>query len=698
MIDAQLNNFNQAILTALDTYAGQTCLKIKQRGHFRDISYAKLRTLTFRMVKFLQHQGITDGERVAIAANNCPEWMVLCFATLLSGGVVVPLRPSLAPNVLHRTLQDSGARLVLLDNETFIRTTAAKAKGNRGTLPQLKTILSLTKTAESGGKVVPAAAVLSEAVSLTAQELRAIQTNAEKVAPDSVAVIHYTSDRSGELRGAVFDHARLLEIVQHVAAWFGLDEDDLGFSLLTWSYSSSLRTTLHHFLSGVTTVLGEVGTAAEDMQQTSPTVTLNMPYFFERFYEGVMEETLVNMPEASQDVFRWALAKGREFMAAGSSATEELRQAYTRADMTFFSQIRGQIGGRMHRFYSTGAPLSQEIAEFFEAIGLPALNVYNLTEAGGFPTISSLHDRRSGSCGRTAPGFEIRIADDGEVLVRSNMIMREYWQRPEDTRQLVDSAGWLHTGDLGYLDEDGYLYLTGRKQPVEVLSTGRKITPAVIEEALMQSPLIFQAVVFAEGRPYVSAFIVPDLEAFGAHFQGDEADGDEPTADTEPSASLNWFWPRESDDFDPMITAAHPRIKVLLDKVIGEINRYRDRWEHIKTFSLLDQAHSQVANELGQLKTTDRQAILQRYAGLVESMYPSAPRVGDTAVTRVEVSPERMRDLLEKESILDAWIADAGIEFLLRLANEKHIDASSMVHVCDVAASIAQMENEERPL
>jgi DNA integrity scanning protein DisA with diadenylate cyclase activity len=436
----------------------------------------------------------------------------------------------------------------------------------------------------------------------------------------------------------------------------------------------------------------------EVMQQTSPTVTLNMPYFLERFYEEVMT-SVAEMPEASREVFQWAVAKGREFHAAGAAASPGLREEYARADLTFFNNIRGRIGGRMRRFYSTGAPLARSLAGFFEAIGLPVLDVYSLTEAGGFPTISRLDAYRLGSCGQTARGFEIQIADDGEVLVRSDSMMNEYWGWPEETQHVLDADGWLHTGDLGYFDRDGYLFLTSRKRPVMLLSTGRKVMPTTVEEMLMAHPIITEAAVFGEGQPYVSALLVPDLEALVDHLQPDETQESEDNVNLESNSNaLKWFWQQENEAGEPVITTAHPRVKALFDSVVDQVNSRLDRWTSIEQYGLYDQAFSEAANELARLRYQDRQQLIQRLATQIESMYPPAPKLGEREITQVHVNPERMRELLEKENMLDAWLADAGIGFLFKLARDKQIDAPSMVHICDVAASIAQMEAETRPL
>ena len=696
----QAQTINQAILVALESYAQKPCFKIKKRGHYRDTSYTEFQGMTFRLVRFLQSRGVANGERVVIAAHNSLDWMVCCVATLLVGGAVVPLHPSSPMEMVRFTLRDSAARLILLDDEAFVQDCLTHIE--KASLPHLKTILTTTKPPTVSSNVITMAKILAE-TRLTAPEIQALRRQAHQVVPETMALIHYTSGETGHPKGAVFDQGRLLKMMQHMAEWFHLERHDVLFTILTWSYSSSLRAGLYSLLSGAANALmGSYQTIAEDMQQTSPVATINMPFFFEQFYEEVMTDFLNDLPEASRDVFQWAIGKGKEFLAAGPDIPEttlaELREAYIRADKTFFTKIRGVIGGRMRYLYSTGAPLPQTLADFFEVIGLIPLNIYNLAEAGAFPAVSYPAQRRPGSCGQIAPGFELRIAEDGEILIRSPMMMRDYWQRPEDTAQVIDPEGWLHSGDIGHIDEEGYLYLTGRKQPLEMLSTGHKIIPSIIENALMTSPFIAQAAVFGDGRPYVSALIVPDLEAFSSYFQIDEGDEAEIQIIPPDPTPLRWIWPREDAPTEPMITEAHPKIKIFLDKVIGEINAQLDRWEQIEQYSLIDQAQSITASQMATLAKEDRQQLRARYARHIEMMYPTSTPVPAEEVTQVEVTPERMRDLLEKENILDAWIADAGIEFLLELAEQKQIDAPSIVHVCDVAATIAQMENEERPL
>ncbi len=702
MIDTkkQAQNLNQALLRAMESYPHQTCFKVKKGEHYHNVSYREFQELTFRMVNFLLERGISKGERVALAIDNCLEWMVICVATLLAGGVVVPLRPKIAVDTLRFVLQDSGAGLVVLENKQLIQAMASLVEAEESPLPDLHTILTMKDLQEAEPFIIPTSSILTNAAPLTPEECQALSHYTLSTAPETLAVIHYTAGETGRLKGAVFDHARQLKTMHHVNEWLKLDEDDLAFTVMSWGYASSLTVALHYFLSGVANVLSEADDEAipRNMQQTSPTVTFNMPIFFEQFYNAVMDG-IIGQPESTQKVFQWAVAKGKEYLTAGQDASKELRQEYSRADLTFFNQIRGYIGGRMRYLYSAGAPLRQELAEFFEVIGLPILNVYSVTEAGGFPFVSQPETgRRINSCGQLAPGFEARLAEDGEVWVRGETCMWEYWGWPSDVQQVIDSEGWLHTGDLGYLDQEGFFYLTGRKQPVMRLISGHKVKPVIIEETLMNSPFIAHAVVFGESRPYVSALIVPYLETLVAKFQEDEEVEKERPASPASPTSTKWLWRQEHSDSELMTTSPHPKVKTLLDKEIAKVNGQLDPREQIKAYCLLEQAFSKAANDLVQATTQGRHIVAERYQAEIELMYPQRSQVSKQAVTQVQVTPKRLQELIEKESILDAWLSDAGIQFLFDLARAKQIDPPSMVNISDAAATIAQMESEEKPL
>jgi long-chain acyl-CoA synthetase len=664
-------NLNQALLAAMDDYAGKTCFRVKRSGRYRDITYGRFRGLALRLASYFRRRGAS---RVAIVADNCLDWMVVYVGCLLSGGAVIPLRTSLAPDTLRFVLQDADVDLAVLSNIEHVKAlTAALRSGKKNGLPDLKEILVAgdERDLPDGATLM---STVSQEIPLATETLDEIRAHAAGVTPQTLASILYTISGSGQPQGIAFDQGRGLATMRHMNGWFNFDPDDLAFALMPWCEFSSLIVSLHCFLSGVPSALSEsYEPVLENMQQTSPTVMIATPAFLERTYEFIMKEQSL-APESSREVFWWAVSKGREYLAAGAAASSELLREYRRADLTFFSQIRGQVGGRMRRLYSTAGSLPEEVASFFDAIGLAVLNVYSLPQAGGFPAVSRPGDHRPRACGQVAPGFHIRIADDGEVLVQGESVMREYWRQPEDTGQAFDADGWLYSGDLGRLDEDGYLYITGRKENLMVLSTGRKIVPSVIERMLTASPYVLQAVIVAEGKPYVSALIMPDLRALASHFAQDR-------------------------NGDPVKTTSHPKVDALLDKTIGEVNSQLDLGEQIREYTLLEQP---LSKETGELTTASmslrRHVIAERYTAQIENMYPLSLQPQRREVTQITVNPERLRELVENERVLQAWKKDLGIDFLFDLATDKQIDALSMVHICDTAVAVAQMASEEKSL
>ena len=670
MIVEQVKSLNQALLAAMDNYADKTCFYIRRGKRYRAISYQRFQMLTFRLVNFFFHQGISNGERVAIIADNPLEWMAVYVACFLSGGVAVPLHAWLPFEMLYAMVKESGARLAVMQGEGQKELIEAAGQG----LPELKTILVVNEMEEAPPEVFPIATVLAKAI--TPQEEQAIQSHAEGVEPQAIAAIYYKTAKP--VKGVVFDHGQRLATMQHMAEWFILDENDVAMTtILSWSMSS-LDAALHYFLSGIPHVVAESSErATESLRQVTPTVGLTTPSGPEAFYNQTIADT-ETLPPARQALFQWALSIGREYRAAGLTASKELREAYERADRIFFSQFRRRFGvTTLRRIYSTGAALPQQWAEFLEIItGTQVLNIYSLTEAGGFPAISQPDAHRPNSCGQVAPGFQIRIADDGEVLVRGPTVMRGYWQQPEETQEVLDDEGWLHTGDLGRFDQDGYLHLTDHKQPLILLSTGRDVMPSNLEKALTDNPFIRQAVIFGEGRPYVSALITPDLEAVADHLQNN----------------------KDSVENLPL-TSTHPTVKELVDKAVEEVNRRLDHWRHIKQYHLLDQPLCEEKGELTPSQKPCREIAAERYAAEIEAMYPQAVQLAEKEISQqVQLDLEELHELLEKQDILDAWMQDAGIGFLFDLAREKQIDAPSMVHISDTVAAIAQMQSEEKPL
>ncbi len=662
-------NLNQVVLVALTAHAGRSCFRVKRGTQYRPVTFREVEDLAFGVANYLREHGIHPGDRVGLAADSSMEWMVAYLGCLLRGAVAVPLRVSTPASDICFLLRDAEAKVVLLQDEEQLHHVAEHA----GNLPELKHALLVGEGASTTLPTTGFGVLRRETLAATQRDQ--LRTAAEAVAPDAMVSIQYTAQETGHPRGAVFEHRHRVESMRLLGEWMSFDRDDVAFSVLPWAYAPSLLFSLRCLLSGVPNVISESRDLAfENMRQTSPTVAMVTPYGLERFYNQVMG-TIGELPRSRRDVFRWALSIGRDYRAAGATGTAELREGFARADRTFFSQIRAELGGRLQRIYSVGAPLSPHVAEFADAIGLEPLGLYSLTEAGGFPTVNRPGARCPGACGQVGSGYQIRIADDDEVLVRGAAVMQGYWRQPEATAEILEPDGWLHTGDLGRFDQEGNLHLIGHKESLFVLSTGRTVMPTTVENELVANPLVARAIAFGEGRPYVTALVLPDLTAVATHLRE-----------------------RGVEIALPELTLAHPQVAELFERVRENANQRLGSWERVERFHLLDEPFSQDSGELSVAMTLNRQVVAERFATQISAMYPLTTRFDVGQVTQVQLEPEQLQELFEKQDILDAWMADAGIGFLFDVARLQRIHPPSMVHICETAATVAQMQSEERPL
>jgi long-chain acyl-CoA synthetase len=661
-------NLNQALIRALKANSGKVCYKVKRDGKYRDITFDELKKLALRLSLYLSNGGFAPGSRVLILSENSHEWMAACMASLLSGGIVIPLGTNIKPEQLGHIVKDSAASLVFVQN--------ADQAADIGTMCGNRPAVVVMEKFEVGDSSwIPLASVTREVI--TDESFEELKSRAESLEPESPAFIFYTAKETGTPRGVLYSHGRILRTLDLVSEWLTLDEFDLGFTTLNWSNFPSFVAALRYIMSGAGNALaGGVDTVFEDLQQTSPTVTMTSPFALENIYRRIMDE-LDQMPESRRKIFQWALSLGRQYRSAESTASKELRDRYARADMVFFGRMRAILGGRLNRIYCSGANLSRELAGFAESIGLQPLNAYSVVEAGGFPAVSTPYARRSGSCGQVSPGYQIRISDEGEVLVRGETVTGSYWNPPEDLESLFDQDGWLRTGDLGRFDQDGYLFLTGHKQSIFLLTQGHKIVPSKIENRLVDSPYIKQALVFGEGKSYVSSLIVPNFQAIGDALHGND-----------PSQSNG----------GPPIDSFSPAVKEIIDRAVSDVNDQLNVWERVEAYTLIDKPFSGYGSDSEETERNNRAEIFKKYSLYINAMYPDMQRVEKDEITLVQLDPDQLRDLLEKQDILTAWMDEAGIGFLLDLARTKGIDALSMVNICETATSIAQMQSEEKPV
>ena len=340
-----------------------------------------------------------------------------------------------------------------------------------------------------------------------------------------------------------------------------------------------------------------IETVAEDMQAVRPTVMCSVPRLYEKMYARILDAVEQGSP-LKQKLFHWGVSVGRRYVeeSLGGSVSPATRGKRSLADALVFRKLARRTGGRLRFFVSGGAPLSREIAEFFYAAGLPILEGYGLTETSPVVSVNTFEHFRFGTVGRPIPGVEVRLADDGEILVRGPNVMQGYYKRPEDTAEVIVD-GWFHTGDIGRI-EDGFIVITDRKKDIIVTAGGKNVAPQPIENALKQSPWIMEAILVGDARPFVVALIVPNFEKLEGFARQNGI----------PFAS-----PRELID--------SPRVR---DLIQGEIDRacaHLASFETPHRFALLDRELTLEDGELTPSLKVKRRVIMEHYGDIIDELY-----------------------------------------------------------------------------
>jgi long-chain acyl-CoA synthetase len=354
------------------------------------------------------------------------------------------------------------------------------------------------------------------------------------------------------------------------------------------------------FACGATVAYAEsVETVRDNMMEVRPTIVTTVPRLFERIHSRVMKQVDAGSV-LKQKIFYWALAVGREYAAASrrGAIPASLRRKRAIADRLVFSKLREKTGGRMRFFVSGGAALARELGEFFEAMGLTVIEGYGLTESSPVITANRLQNYRFGSVGQPIPGVEVRIEADGEILARGPNIMTGYWNQPEATAQAIDREGWLHTGDIGMFDADGFLHITDRKKHLIVSSGGKNIAPQPIENLFLTSKYIEQLMLIGDHRMYLTALIVPDFEVIKEY------------ADARKLAYAT-----------PAYLTRREEIYQLIERDINVIQKDLANYERVRRFVLLDHQFTVEEGELTPTQKVRRSVVEKRYADVIESMY-----------------------------------------------------------------------------
>lgn len=458
--------------------------------------------------------GVRPGDRVGLLSENRPEWAMTDFACLAARCADVPIYPTLPAAQTEYILRDSGAVAVCVST----RAQLAKIQEIRARLPALRWVICFDEELQAPD-VLGLAAVQAEGRALRERFPR-WQAEALEVTPADLATIIYTSGTTGDPKGVMLTHGNIASNVVTALERLDIRADDECLSFLPLSHIFE-RMAGHYimFHAGVTiNYARSVEAVATDIVERRPTVVTSVPRLFEKIHSKVIDAAASGSP-TKQRLFAWAQRTGlrwSELTLAGEPIPATLALQYALASRLVFAKLRDRVGGRVRYFVSGGAPLNVEVAQFFHAAGLPIYEGYGLTETSPVIAVNGIGQHRIGAVGRPIRGVEVRIAEDGEILTRGPHVMTGYFNKAEATAEAITSEGWFHTGDIGRVDEDGYLYITDRKKDLIVTAGGKNIAPQPIEARLKSNPFITTAVMLGDRRKFPIVLLVPEFEKLRA--------------------------------------------------------------------------------------------------------------------------------------------------------------------------------------
>jgi long-chain acyl-CoA synthetase len=593
------------VAAAARTHGERVAIRYKRDGSWRDVSYTQLGEIVQEIALGLIALGIQPGERFCILANTRPEWSYVDMAATSIGAVVVPIYQTNSPEECHWVISDSGACAVVCEDEEQLR----KIAEIRDTLPNLRTIIVIDPPATSGNGEGPG---LLEALSATTLEevrergtggsVAELEARSAGVRPEEPFTFIYTSGTTGPPKGCVLTHGNYRAIVDMIRTVGEIREDEVTYLYLPLAHSFALLIQLAAFDLGGTLAYfgGDTKQIIAELQEVKPTYLPSVPRVFEKIYT-LAQAALQAQPEEERERAARAIALGvkvRDMESRGEEILEQLRKPYEEADEKLFKNVRALFGGNVRHATSGAAPIGKEILEFFWACGVPVLEGYGMTETATAATISTVENHRFGTVGRPLPGVEVKIAEDGEILVKGPNIFNGYHNRASTSFGAVED-GWLHTGDLGSLDEDGYLSITGRKKDIIITAGGKNLTPANIENDLKQCRWISQAVMYGDQRPYPVVLVTLDEEEI-------------------PVYAREHGLPE-----DVATLAKHPEIHALIEGVVEGVNERYAQVEQVKKFVILDHDLSQATGELTPTLKVKRNVVSEKYAELFDRLYAS---------------------------------------------------------------------------
>jgi long-chain acyl-CoA synthetase len=567
-------------------YGDAPAVRHKVNGTWEDVSYNEVTTIISELGRGLIDLGLEPGDRVCILANTAPEWSYADFAITSAGLVVVPIYQTNSPKECAWVAGNSEARAIVCQDAGQL----AKVAQIRDELPALEFVIAFE----------PADGAISF------DELRArgrerdpaeLAARSDAVQPDDPFTFIYTSGTTGPPKGCVLTHHNYRSIVQ-MCIDIGVFDDaapEVTYLFLPLAHAFALLIQLLSFdLGGVIAYFGgDTKQIVPELAETHPTYLPSVPRIFEKIYTLVTSNAPAEQIKGAVEVG----VKVRDLQLAGEPVPAELQAHFDKADELLFANVRNVFGGNVRQAVTGAAPIAPEILRFFWACGVPVLEGYGMTETSTAATYSTVESHRWGTVGRAIPGCEVRIADDGEILLKGANIFRGYYKNDDASFGAV-VGGWLHTGDLGSLDEDGFLSITGRKKDIIITAGGKNLTPANLENDMRQSRWVSCAMMHGDRRPYPVMLITLDEEEI-----------------------VPWAKSEGIEDTSVDALSRNDRVKALIQAELDAANAHYAQVEQVKAFFILDHDLSQETGELTPTLKVKRNVVNEKYSDQFDALY-----------------------------------------------------------------------------
>jgi len=557
---------------------------VEHGDHWHEISWDEAATAVEELANGLLSLGLKKGDAFGIVGRTTPEWCLFDFALGSIGVVPAPVYPSSSAKDTHYVLSHSDAVGVLVEDDEQL----AKVR-EAGDIPRLGHVFRFADLDD----------LRANGREFAAANPGALAAASAAIADDDLFTYIYTSGTTGAPKACMIlnrNYYDMVAKVDEVPAFIGPDDVLLLYLPLAHNFGRCLHL-LHAYVGFTIAFCPDPMRVGEVAASVRPTVLPSVP----RVYEKVHTAVLASFDEATgvkRKLIDWALDVGKrvsKLRQEGRPVPRRLAAQHRVADKLVYSKVKGKLGGRLRFGISGGAPLAREIAEFFHVLDIPILEGYGTTECTTASNVNMLGRFRFGTVGPAIPGIELRFADDGELLVRSSTVFAGYYKDPEATRAVLDEDGWLHTGDIASIDDDGFVTITDRKKDILVTAGGKNVAPQNIENDLKASKYVSQAVVLGDKKPYVAALITLDEPEMRKALGGSEA--------------------RLED------LAADDGVRQLVQGVVDDVNRDRSRFEQIKRFAILPRDFSAEEDEITPTLKLRRRVVQEHFADEIEALY-----------------------------------------------------------------------------